>query len=96
MDSLGEALRLIRVFHDYTTTELSKELDISSSFISDIERSKKKPSMDLIGKYASVFKTTPASILLFSEELESKSKMKNGFRKKAIELMQILEKYGKN
>ena len=49
---IGEALRLIRVFHDVKLNELAEQLDVSKGYISEIESQKKKPSLDLIEKYS--------------------------------------------
>ena len=53
---IGEALRLIRVFHDVKLNELAEQLDVSKGYISEIESQKKKPSLDLIEKYSKRFK----------------------------------------
>ncbi len=42
---LGEALRLIRVFHDLKQNELARQLGVSQSHLSDIERGEKTPSL---------------------------------------------------
>ncbi|MFC1754422.1 helix-turn-helix transcriptional regulator [Thermoproteota archaeon] len=60
---INESLRLIRVFHDLRTTELAKKLDISPSYLSEIENGKKSPSMELLKKYSVVFKVSASSIL---------------------------------
>ena len=67
---LGEALRLIRVFHDCKTTELSKALDLSAGYISEIESGKKSPSMETLKKYADYFDTNVSAIMFFAEELD--------------------------
>jgi transcriptional regulator with XRE-family HTH domain len=88
---------LLRVYHDLKTIELSKKLDISPSYISEIERGKKEPSLDLIRKYAEVFDTSPSAILFFSEELEQVSKKRNFkdlIRKKTIQFLQKIENAG--
>lgn len=72
MSKLNEALRLIRVLHGTKVKELSESLKISAGYISDIENGNKKPSIDLIEKYAEFFGTTPSALLFFSEELDSK------------------------
>lgn len=68
---LGEALRLIRVFHDRKQVELAKDLGISQSHLSDIERGEKTPSQDLVAKYAEVFDVPISSIWFFDEQLAS-------------------------
>ena len=73
---LGEALRLLRVFNDMKANELSVLLGISPNYLSEIEKGKKKPSLDVIKKYGNVFKIKPSAILFFSEELEGGKKKK--------------------
>ena len=91
---LAEALRLIRVFHDMKSSELAKELGISTSYLSEIEAGKKDPSVDLINRYAEFFNINSSSILFFSEELDS-CKNKNllkSIRQKLLKFLQIVEK----
>ena len=91
---LAEALRLIRVFHDMRSSELAKKLDISTSYLSEIESGKKDPSMDLISRYAEFFNISSSSILFFAEELgncKNKSLIKS-IRQKLLKFLQIVEK----
>lgn len=67
---LNEALRLIRVYHDLTQTQLSYELGVSNSFLSEIESGKKIPTLELLGKYSERFDISMSSLLFFSENLE--------------------------
>lgn len=66
---INEALRLLRVFNDKKASDLAKELGISAAYLSEIEKGKKKPSIDIIEKYAKAFKTKPSAILFFSEKI---------------------------
>ncbi len=68
------ALRLLRTYHQLSQGELAKRLDISNSYLSEIETGNKVPSLDLLQKYAEVFKMPVSSILLFSEKMEEKSR----------------------
>ena len=43
METLNEALRLVRVFHDKKIKDLAIELGVSASYITDIEKGNKKP-----------------------------------------------------
>ena len=45
---LGEALRLIRVYHDLKQKQVAERLDISTSYLSEIEKGHKTPSLELI------------------------------------------------
>ena len=65
MSKLNEALRLIRVLHGTKVKELSESLKISAGYISDIENGNKKPSIDLIEKYAEFFHTFTPLLLEF-------------------------------
>lgn len=90
---LGEALRLIRVFHDCKPGDLAKALDLSASYISEIENGKKTPSMETLNKYADYFETSVSAIMFFSEELdkENERSFKASARSKLIKFLQIIE-----
>ncbi|MDZ4662528.1 MAG: helix-turn-helix transcriptional regulator [Pseudomonadota bacterium] len=94
---IGNALRILRVFNDLTLVELAVALGIHASFISEVETGKRKPSLELIEKYAKYFKLRTSSILFFAEELDSKSlkgKAKDVIRRKMISLFKTIEKNG--
>lgn len=90
---LGEALRLIRVFHDCKTSELAKSLNISASYISEIENGKKNPSIEILKKYADHFETTPSAIMFFSEEInkDEGEGMKSQIRTKLLKFLKAIE-----
>lgn len=90
---LGEALRLIRIFHDCKLSELAADINLSPSYISEIERGKKTPSIDTLKKYANYFDTTVSAIMFFSEDIENdnESPVKVAIRKKLIRFLQIME-----
>jgi len=91
---LNETLRILRVFNDVKAKDLAKQLGISPSYLSEIERGGKEPSLGLIKKYAQILKTTPSSILFFSEEIDSESGKKNFkkiLRRKTIQFLQSIE-----
>lgn len=96
---LGEALRLIRVYHDLTQTQLSYELGVSNSFLSEIEAEKKSPSLELLGKYSERFQIPLSSLLFFSENLENSkatSKIRTGVAKKALSLLNWVARTNSN
>lgn len=68
---LNEALRLIRVFHDLKQKELASKLEISKSYLSEIESGKKKPTLPLLNKYSDIFDIPVSSILFFSENMST-------------------------
>lgn len=92
---LGEALRLIRVYHDLTQTQLSFELGVSNSFLSEIESGKKTPTLDLLSKYGTRFQIPLSSLLFFSESLEGArltSGIRTGVAKKVLSLLNWVAK----
>lgn len=94
---INEALRLLRIFHDLKATDLAKKLEISQSYLSEIENGKKTPTLELINKYSVIFKIKPSTILFFSEEIEQdkiNGKLKSNTRNLMIKLMKIIEKFG--
>lgn len=66
---IGEALRLIRVFHDLKQFELADRLKVSKSYVSEVEGGAKVPSLELIEKYSAEFRIPVSAILFFAEEL---------------------------
>lgn len=92
--SLGEALRLVRSFHDISQIELANSLDISRSYLSELENGRKMPSMDLLLTYAKFFDIPLSSLMLFSETIEDGSvatKAKKIASQKALELLKWIE-----
>lgn len=71
---INEALRLFRVFNDLKLFEMAEKLGISPSYLSEIEKGKKDPSLKLLEKYSEVFNISTSSILNFSEKLENNQK----------------------
>ncbi|MBF6030990.1 helix-turn-helix transcriptional regulator [Pseudomonas sp. P115] len=91
---LNQALRLIRTYHDLSQTELSKELGISNSHLSELESGKKQPTIELLGKYSNRFDIPLSSILFFSENLDApkpSDKLRVGVAKKVIHLLEWIE-----
>ena len=73
---LGKILKHIRVFGHYTQSELAEKIDISSSYISEIETNKKIPTIDILQKYSNSFDIPISAIMLFAEEYENKNNLK--------------------
>ena len=94
---LNEALKLIRLFYEMTQKDLADQLDISVSYLSEIESGNRRINIDLINKYSEVFDIPASSLLLFSEGMESKrsiKKIKKFMTKKMIRIMDWVAKKG--
>ena len=90
---INEALRLIRVFHDLKQNQAAEKLGVSQSYLSEIEKGTKIPTLETIKKYSDIFDIPTSSILFFSENLDgsSKSKATKFVSGKIVALMQFLE-----
>lgn len=89
---INEALRLFRVFHDMKSIELAEKLGISASYLSEIEKGKKNPSLKLLEKYAEVFNISTSSILSFSEKLQSNQEgIKEKIAKNVVNFLKNIE-----
>jgi len=90
----GEALRLVRSFHDMNQSELASSLGISRSYLSEIEGSKKAPSLELLQKYSSMFDIPLSALVFFSEHVEEPvrdQRVRHFLGSKAVALLQWIE-----
>lgn len=67
-EGMGDVLRLLRIANEMTIKELALKVDVSATYICEIEANNKKPSLDLISKYSEVFGISRSTILYFDEE----------------------------
>ena len=63
---------MVRVFHRLKQTELADKLQLSNSYLSEIESGVKSPSVELLGKYSEIFRIPVSTLLLFAERLDEK------------------------
>jgi transcriptional regulator with XRE-family HTH domain len=91
---LGEALRLIRVYHDLKQKQVAERLAISTSYLSEIEKGHKMPTLDLIERYSDVFGLPVSSIMFFAESVQdggTYDRARSFVAGKMVGLMQFLE-----
>lgn len=94
---MGEALRLLRIFNGYKSAELAKKLELSQSYVSELENGKKQPTMEVLDKYAKVFEMKKSTLMLFAESLEGeeiKNDKKQRIARAGMKLLKILKKVG--
>lgn len=89
---MNEALRMIRVFHDVSQKDLASRLQIAPSYLSEIESSKKEPTLQLLKKYSEEFNIPMSSILFFSENLDGdlSGRTKNMISGKLLALLKFI------
>lgn len=89
---LNRALKLLRTYHQYSQVDLAKRLDISNSYLCEIEKGIKSPAVDLLNKYSELFKMPVSTILLFSEKMNSPNKSSEKLRIGAADkVLRLLE-----
>jgi len=94
---LNDAFRLIRLFHNKTQRELADKLDISISYLSELEAGNRRINFEIISKYSEVFNIPASSLLLFSEHLESgkiTEKMRVAMAKKITNILNWVAEKG--
>ena len=72
MSNLSRALKLMRTYHSLNQKELAEKLEISSSYLCEIEKGKKEITFCILKKYSEIFKIPVSNIVLFSEKIDSK------------------------
>lgn len=99
---INKALKLIRQFHKMTQTDLAEKLEISKSYLSEIESGKKTVSLPLLEKYSKIFEVPTSSLVFLSETLSHKNPKKfsdrfgKGFSNKVLTVMEwLVEKESK-
>lgn len=67
------ALKTMRQYHRLSQSDLADQLQISRSYLNEIERGKKDPSLEVLSKYASRFDVPVSSIMLFAERTQNET-----------------------
>lgn len=89
---IGDTLKRMRTIYGYKAIQMSKELNISTSYLSEIENNKKQPSLKLLQKYADIFGLKLSSLILLYEKLDESNDKENLQRtmKRAMEKLIVL------
>lgn len=67
---IGDVLKRTRAIYGYRANEMCTKLGISASYLSEIENNKKKPSLDILEKYAEIYGIRLSSLILLSENID--------------------------
>ena len=60
---IGDVLKRTRAIYGLKATEMSELLEISKSYLSEIENNKKKPSLELLEKYSKIYGIKLSSLI---------------------------------
>ena len=94
----GQALKLLRRYQGLNQSALAKKLNVSRSYVSELENGNRTPSLDLLSRYAKIFNIPVSSLVFFAEALEDKENLSSSLEKakgviarKVIALLTILD-----
>ncbi|WLT40591.1 helix-turn-helix transcriptional regulator (plasmid) [Synechocystis sp. B12] len=68
MYQLNKTLKLLRLSNQLNQATLAHQLDISRSYLSELEAGKKKPSLETLAKYGFAFDLPVWKIIWLSEQ----------------------------
>ncbi|MBX3625347.1 MAG: helix-turn-helix transcriptional regulator [Rhizobacter sp.] len=90
---LHSALRHLRRYHGMRQQDLADELGISNNYLSEIESGLKAHAItiDLLNRYAAIFKVPASSLMLFSEQLDSEKRSEKLRLAMAAKLLKVLD-----
>lgn len=95
---MSETLKLLRIFFGYKSVEMAKKLNISQSFLSEVENGKKNATLELLNQYSKVLNIKVSTIVLLSESLEndkdSKKDIKHNIAGIGTRVLKILKENG--
>ncbi len=92
---IGEILKRLRLIYGYKAYEMSEELKISPSYLSEIEHGNRAPSLELLQSYAAIFEIKLSVLILLSEEcfdMIQQDKTEMFIRKR---MLKLIDKYSK-
>jgi len=90
---INESLKLIRLYWGKTQSELARDLGVSQSYVSEVEKGNRQVTLDLLSKYSDVLCVPISSLLLFAEHVEGAPPLGRGKRflaGKALDLLASL------
>jgi transcriptional regulator with XRE-family HTH domain len=64
---MNSALRLIRIFHELSQTDVAEALEMPKSWISELESGKRPVTLNVLRRYADYFELPLSSLVLFAE-----------------------------
>ena len=89
---IGDTLKRTRMIYGYKASEMSELLQISKSYLSEIENNKKQPSLKLLEKYSEIYGIKLSSLILLSENYEEANKSNKGDKFIRNMMIKLIEK----
>ncbi|MGK0606142.1 helix-turn-helix domain-containing protein [Enterococcus gilvus] len=90
---IGTVLKKMRMIYSINAKELAPKLNISPSYLSEIEHNKKVPSLELLERYSEVFDIKTSSIILMAEDYQKNTKNKKSEMFIQKRMLNLLNKF---
>ena len=91
IDNLSLTLKMIRTLYGRTAKDVAQALDISPSYLSEIENGKRKPTLEVLSGYSKEFKIAMSSLMIMSEEKMFSSSLETLRHKAQERVMKTLQ-----
>lgn len=91
---IGETIKLLRILYGINSQDLALKIEISQSYMSEIENNKKVPKLEIIKKISEILKIRTSSLIYIDEKVEEAGKNIN-FNEKITIVTNTLEKLKK-
>lgn len=89
---IGDILKRTRTIYGYKASDMSEMLQISKSYLSEIENNKKQPSLELLEKYSEIYEMKLSSLILLSENYDDANKNNKGDKFIRTMMIKLIEK----
>lgn len=94
---IHRALKLVREFHQVKQSDLADKLQISKSYLSEIEAGKKDATLEILNLYADAFRVPASTFLILAERLDGPiSKSQKNRAEKVLQFLEWLTKDAKH
>lgn len=88
--NVGLAIKSIRSIYDMRSKQLAENLDISPSYLSEIETGRKTISLQLLNKFSKYFKLKPSTVILIAESIAEMKEMNESKIDSQNKIMKII------
>ena len=96
MNNLGRILKCCRKFNRMTQEEVAQKINLSRSYISEIEKGVKVPTIETLQRFSKIFGVEVSALLLFAEKWEERKSLKTKIKKilceNALKLLEFISK----
>lgn len=89
--NVGPLLRKVRKFHYLSITEVAAKTGLSQSYLSEVERGKKQPTLASLAAYCKVLDIRVSELIAAVEALEGQTESMAALGPKMLQTVQFLQ-----